>query len=165
MTLDASEKTQPSSLNRRAFIKNTGRALSGGLCTHLHAHPIKPLVYGQGDFRYEQVPGWGQLDPEVTPVSNCHGLAHTRDGHIVLLTDHTKNSVIVYDRAGKLQHKWGTQFPQAHGLTLQEEQGREVLYITDLASHAVYKTSLDGEILQQWDAPLETPNGRNFAAA
>ncbi|MBN8248551.1 MAG: 6-bladed beta-propeller, partial [Verrucomicrobia bacterium] len=80
-------------------------------------------VLGHGEFRYRQVEGWGVLG-EQTPVKNCHGIVCDREGHILLLTDHTDNNVIVYDDAGRLQHKWGSAWPGAHGLSLVIEQGR-----------------------------------------
>lgn len=110
-----------------------------------------PLL-GQGDFRYRQVPGWGVLD-EKTPVKNGHGLVCDREGHVILLTDHTANHVIIYDSRGKLVHKWGTQFPGAHGLSLVREGSREVLFLTCLQTHRVVKATLEGEILQEWRWP------------
>lgn len=101
------------------------------------------------------VPGWGALGAD-TPVKDCHGLARDREGRIILLTNHTANNVIVYDKAGRLVHKWGTQFPGAHGLSLVTEGAREVLYLTDLATHRVVKATLDGEILQEWRWPEHT---------
>lgn len=109
-------------------------------------------VLGQGEFRYRVVPGWGALGAD-TPVKNCHGIVTDREGHIVLLTDHVKNNVIVYDPSGKLVHKWGTEFPGAHGLTIVTENGREVLYLTDLSRHRVFKTTLDGTVLAEWGWP------------
>lgn len=93
---------------------------------------------------------------ENTPVNDCHGLAQDREGHIFLLTNHTGNNVIVYDRSGRLVHKWGTTFPGAHGLSLVSEGAREVLFITDLNTHRVVKTTLDGEILHEWRWPEAT---------
>ena len=113
------------------------------------------LILGQGDFRYRVVPSWGQLGDE-TPVENCHGIVCDREGHIILLTDQIKNNVIIYDAAGKLVHKWGTTFPGAHGLSLVMENGREVLYITDLKRHKIFKTSTSGEILNEWGWPQST---------
>ena len=49
--------------------------------------------------------------------------------------------------------KWGTDFPGAHGLSIVAEGEREVLFITDLQRHLVTKTTLDGEILQEWRWP------------
>ncbi|HTI72509.1 MAG TPA: 6-bladed beta-propeller [Candidatus Limnocylindria bacterium] len=119
------------------------------------AYAAEARVVGQGSFRYRVVPGWGELGDE-TPVKNCHGLAIDREGHVILLTDHTKNNVIVYDRKGRLVSKWGTSFPGAHGLTLVHEGGREVLYLTDLNTHKVYKCSLDGTILNEWGWPAKS---------
>ena len=112
-------------------------------------------VLGQGRFRYRVVPGWGDLGSS-TPVNDCHGLVVDREGHILLFTNETKNNVIVYDRKGRLVHKWGTQFPGAHGLSLVTEAGREVLYLTDLQRHQVIKATPDGKILQEWSLPKNT---------
>lgn len=109
-------------------------------------------VLGQGDFRYRVVPGWGVLD-EKTPVKNGHGLVRDRQGHLILLTDHVANHVIIYDQAGKLVNKWGTHFPGAHGLSIVTEGAREVLFITCLQTNRVVKTTLDGEVLDEWRWP------------
>ncbi|HYF36226.1 MAG TPA: hypothetical protein VD994_13110 [Prosthecobacter sp.] len=109
-------------------------------------------ILGQGSHRYRVMPGWGVLD-EKTPVKNCHGIVQDREGHIILLTDHIANNVIIYDRTGRLLNKWGTSFPGAHGLSIVTESGRQVLFITDLQKHRVAKTTLDGEVLQEWRWP------------
>jgi hypothetical protein len=106
-------------------------------------------LLGQGAYRYRVVPGWGVLD-EKTPVKNCHGIVEDAEGHVILLNDHVANNVIVYDKKGKLVSKWGTGFPGAHGLSIVREGRREVLFITDLVTHKVYKTTLDGTVLQEW---------------
>ncbi len=112
-------------------------------------------LLGQGEYRYRVVPGWGVLD-DKTPVKNCHGMVRDRQGHLILLTDHTANNVIVYDKRGHLVSKWGTNFPGAHGLSIVIEGGREVLYITDLETHKVAKTTLDGRVLEEWGWPATT---------
>lgn len=112
-------------------------------------------VLGHGQHRYRVVPGWGVLD-EKTPVKNCHGMVRDAEGHLLLLTDHVANNVIVYDKRGRLVSKWGTQFPGAHGLSIVREGGREVLYITDLQTHKVAKTTLDGKTLEEWGWPAST---------
>ena len=112
-------------------------------------------LMGAGGYRYRVVPGWGVLD-EKTPVKNCHGIVQDAEGHVILLTDHVSNNVIVYDKKGKLVSKWGTGFPGAHGLSLVRERAREVLLITDLVTHRVYKTTLDGTLLAEWGWPEET---------
>jgi hypothetical protein len=143
---------------RRHFLKTAGATTA---CALLPARAQTPAIVspspilGQGDFRYRVVPGWGVLGA-ATPVKDCHGLARDRAGHIILLTNHTANNVIIYDRAGRLVHKWGTTFPGAHGLSLVTEGDREVLFITDLATHRVAKTTLDGTLLDEWRWPETT---------
>ncbi len=136
----------PQNLSRRSFIGLTAAAAVGAR----GAEAGQSL--GQGDFKYRVVPGWGVLG-EGTPVDNCHGIVCDREGHVILLTDEVRNNFIVYDAAGKLVHKWGTQFPGAHGLSLVVEGGREVLYFTDLKRHKVFKATTGGEILNEWGWP------------
>ncbi len=113
------------------------------------------VVLGQGDFRYRIVPGWGMLG-EATPVANCHGIVCDREGNLILLTDETRNNFIVYSPQGKFLHKWGSEFPGAHGLSLVVENGREVLYFTDLKRHRVFKATPSGETLGEWGWPEKT---------
>ena len=80
-------------LSRRALLKNA--LLAGawyGAVGRTFAQASSPEVLGQGDFKYRIVPGWGVLDAR-TPVNDCHGLARTADGHIVLLTNPTTGGV------------------------------------------------------------------------
>lgn len=143
----------PLPTTRRQFL-GTATVLAASTLTSVRAQTSAPIL-GQDEFRYRQVVGWGQLG-DATPVKDCHGLVQDREGHVILLTNHTANNVIVYDRAGKLVHKWGTSFPGAHGLSLVAEGGREVLYITDLTTHRVSKTTLDGTVLEEWRWPEAT---------
>jgi peptidylamidoglycolate lyase len=140
-------------LTRRQFLGVSACAM--GAVTRGRAQSAGSGVLGQGDFRYRVVPGWGVLGA-ATPVKDCHGLGRDREGHIILLTNHTANNVIVYDPAGRLVHKWGTQFPGAHGLSVVTEGSREVLFITDLVTHRVTKTTLDGTVLDEWRWPAQT---------
>jgi hypothetical protein len=141
-------------ISRRQFLRSAGVVAVACSAPRLWAGSA-PETIGQGDFRYRRVPDWGVLDAN-TPVNDCHGLAQDREGHIILLTNHTANNVIIYDRSGRLVHKWGTRFPGAHGLSLVTEGTREVLFITDLKTHRVAKTTLDGEILNEWRWPEAT---------
>lgn len=86
-------------------------------------------------------------------MKNCHGISCDREGNIILLTDETANNFIVYDPSGKLLHKWGTTYPGAHGLSLVNEGGKEVLYFTDRELHKVFKATPSGEILGEWGYP------------
>ncbi len=120
--------TSPSA-RRRHFLRNAALAFVPGFAWG-EASP----VLGQGDFKYRVVPGWGLLD-ESTPVKNCHGIVQDREGHVILVTDHVANNVIIYDQGGKLLHKWGTQFPGAHGLSIVTQGAIEVLYPRQVRSH------------------------------
>ena len=135
---------------RRQFLRSTvGAAAAIGFpSVRAQAAP----VLGQGDFRYRVVPGWGVLGSE-TPVKNCHGMVQDKEGHLILFNTDTTNNVIIYDKAGKLVNKWGTDHPGAHGLSIVTEGSREVLFLTDLVKHQVIKTTLDGEVLHVWDWP------------
>ena len=139
-------------LTRRRFLGHSAGLVAASL--NLRAQPAGRIL-GQGRFRYRVVPGWGVLGAD-TPVKDCHGIVRDREGHLILLTNHTANNVIVYDRAGRLVHKWGREFPGAHGLSIVTEGGREVLFITDLATHRVAKATLDGKILEEWRWPRHT---------
>ena len=113
--------TNPRNLTRRSFL---GRATAAAIAAPFVARAqVNSPILGQGDFRYRVVPGWGQLD-EMTPVDNCHGIVCDRAGNIILLTDDPRNNFIIYDPQGRLLHKWGTEFPGAHGLSLVMEAGR-----------------------------------------
>jgi peptidylamidoglycolate lyase len=140
-------------LSRRACLST----LAAGVCA-----AADNRVLGQGQHRYRVVPGWGVLDAG-TPVKNCHGLVRDAQGHIILLTDHVSNNVVVYDKRGRLISKWGKAFPGAHGLSIVAEGGREVLFITDLQKHTVTKTSLDGKVLDEWGWPASTGKYREEA--
>lgn len=137
-------------LSRRKFLALGGATLSSVVAAR--AADEKPAVLGHGDFRYRVVPGWGVLD-EKTPVKNCHGIVCDAEGNIILLTDDVSNNFIVYDSAGKLLHKWGKEYPGAHGLSLVNEGGKEVLYFTDLGLNKVFKATTSGEMLGEWGFP------------
>ena len=139
------------SLTRRKFVALGGAALSCQISARASRDTPATLL-GQGDFQYRTVPEWGALDSK-TPVKNCHGIVCDAEGNIILLTDETANNFIVYDSSGKLLHKWGSTYPGAHGLSLVEEGGKEVLYFTDLNLHKVFKATPSGEILDEWSYP------------
>ncbi len=140
--------------SRRQFLQRA-TTFTAAAVAFPHVRAAEPVVLGQGTHRYRVVPGWGDLGAD-TPVNDCHGLAVDREGHILLLTNETRNNVIVYDRRGRLVTKWGNSFPGAHGLSLVVEAGREVLFITDLNRHLVVKATLDGRILEEWRWPEST---------
>jgi hypothetical protein len=110
-------------------------------------------VIGHGDFRYRVELGWGDLDPAVHPVKNCHEMVMDRRGRLIMLTDEPRNNVIVYDKGGALLETWGHDYPGGHGLTLWNAGGEEFLFITDPPAGRVDKTTIDGRILFTLEDP------------
>ena len=112
-------------------------------------------MLGQGEYRYRAVPRLGRAGWQ-TPVNDCHGMVEDKRGRILLLTNESRNNVIIYDKGGKLLGTWGHDFPGAHGFKLVNENGEELLFITDYDRHQVFKTTLDGRILMTLNAPFES---------
>jgi hypothetical protein len=114
------------------------------------------VILGQNNKRYRLNNQWSQLDFARYPVKDCHEMVQDRQGRILLLTNETKNNVIIYDKKGSLITTWGNEYPGAHGLTLFNENGQEVLFICDNNRHQVIKTTIDGRVLMTLDYPKET---------
>ena len=143
-------------MERRTFIKNTTIvSASFFIAKDLFAKPRGP-VYGHNEMRYRMDAKWGQLNPLQHPVNDCHEMVQDSKGRIILLTNETRNNVLIYNKSGKLLSSWGHEFPGAHGLTLAQENKTDYLYITDTNKHQVYKTTLDGKILMTINCPMET---------
>lgn len=111
--------------------------------------------FGHGPKRYKIDTRWSQADVSKTPVNDCHEMVQDAKGRIILLTNETKNNVMIYDKGGKLLSYWGTTYPGAHGLTLFNENGTDVLFICDNNRHQVIKTTTDGRELMVLDYPKE----------
>lgn len=143
-----------SKTTRRYFIKKgvTTVALSLPVFNIISRPLLEEEIIGHGKFRYRVHKSWGNLDPSKTPVKNCHEMVLDKKGRLIMVTDETKNNIIIYDRSGKLITTWGNEFPGGHGLTLFDEGGEEVLFICDPETGRVVKTSLDGRQI------LELPN-------
>jgi hypothetical protein len=150
------------SFSRRNFIKKTTLGI-GAVSLFpafsfniLKKRPLEKTIIGHGDFRYKVDKEWGAQDPSKIPVKDCHEMVQDRNGRILLLTNEVKNNLIIYDKSGKVQATWSLDLPGAHGLTLVNEGGEELLFITDYDRHQVFKTTLDGRIIMKLDYPRET---------
>ena len=147
-------------MQRRKFIGNGIAALLGsafvlpqqGKAAH-DLHPFRDFVIGHNSHQYKIDMNWGALDAGFYPVNDCHEMVQDSKGRIVLLTNHTRNNVIIYDKSGKLLEVWGTDYPGAHGLTLSKENGEDFLYIADNNRHEVIKTTIDGKVVQVFPYP------------
>lgn len=78
-----------------------------------------------------------------------------KKGRLIMVTDETKNNIIIYDRSGKLITTWGNEFPGGHGLTLFDEGGTDVLLICDPQTGRVVKTTTDGKTLMELPHPAK----------
>ncbi|WP_161888654.1 twin-arginine translocation signal domain-containing protein [Pontibacter russatus] len=147
--------------SRRDFLKKSGATLAVGalfptIWVKKSYASTKDVVLGHNAHRYRVVEGWGVLDAGKNPVNDCHEMVEDTKGRLLLLTNETRNNVLIYDKSGKLLESWGTTYPGGHGLTLSQEGGEEFLYITDTDRNQVIKTDLKGKELYKFDYPKET---------
>ncbi len=148
-------------MSRRKFLKQSSLLSFGLLASPMYSSAFsfndsKDVIVGHNSHRYKVDLNWGNLNPHKTPVQDCHEMIQDSKGRIVLLTNHTKNNVIVYDKSGKFIESWGTEYPGAHGLTLVKENGEDFLLITDYDRHQIIKTTIDGKVVFTIDYPAET---------
>jgi hypothetical protein len=150
------------SMQRRKFIRQCLLTLAGSACFPIARSffndllPYQDVVIGHNDFRYKIDMHWGALNPDFYPVNDCHEMVQDSQGRIVLLTNHTRNNVIIYDTSGKLIEVWGTDFPGAHGLTMNVENGEDFLYISDNNRHEVIKTTIGGKVVMVLPYPADS---------
>ncbi|WP_421878360.1 6-bladed beta-propeller [Marinoscillum sp.] len=140
--------------SRREFIKAgamAGAALSiPSLGFNIINKPVlNDEIIGHGKFRYRVHKAWGDLDPATTPVKNCHEMVMDSKGRLIMVTDETKNNIIIYDKSGKMLSTWGSEYKSGHGLSLFNEGGEDVLFICnpDGENPQVVKTTVDGKKL------------------
>jgi peptidylamidoglycolate lyase len=142
-------------MNRKKFIQHSSMAVASMLCTPEWL--IKnEVVLGHNNKRYKINTRWSQADVSKNPVNDCHEMVQDQQGRIILLTNEIKNNVLIYNKNGKLLSSWGTQFPGAHGLSIFNENGTDVLFICDNNLHQVIKTTIDGKVLMTLNYPKET---------
>ncbi len=139
-------------MHRRNFIKNSALGAAAFMAPPLH----NDMTLGHNNKRYRLNTAWSKADAARHPVKDCHEMVQDKLGRIILLTNETANNVLIYDRSGKLLTTWGTEYPGAHGLTLFNENGPDVLFICDNARHQVIKTDMNGKVLLTLDYPKET---------
>ena len=144
-------------MKRSTFIKKSVVTSASFFITRDLFKDRKGPVYGHNEMTYHLNTKWGALNPDKTPVNDCHEMIQDQKGRIVLLTNETKNNVIIYNKSGRLIDTWGTEFPGAHGLTLHQDGKEDFLFITDTVRHQVFKTTIDGKILLTIDAPADLP--------
>ncbi len=144
-------------MKRKTFLHQsllTAGALAVG-SRKLNAMVPESVIYGHGNKKYRLNTEWSKADVSRYPVNDCHEMVQDKKGRIILLTNETKNNVLVYNKSGKLLDSWGTEYPGAHGLTLYNEGGEDVLFICDNSRHQVIKTTITGRVLLTLGYPEE----------
>jgi len=111
-------------------------------------------ILGHGDFKYRAVREWGNLDPASTPVKNCHEMVMDSKGRLIMITDETKNNIIIYDKSGKLVSTWGDSYPSGHGLSIWNADDEDFLFVTDNGG-TVDKTTVGGRVIMSLPKPHE----------
>ncbi|QIL40502.1 6-bladed beta-propeller [Pedobacter sp. HDW13] len=142
-------------MNRKEFVRNMALgAIGARYVPEWLAH--NEVELGHGKKRYRINTKWSRADVAKNPVNDCHEMVQDSKGRILLLTNETKNNVMIYDKNGNFLQSWGTSYPGAHGLTLFNENGTDVLFICDNNRHQVIKTTIDGKVLMELNYPKET---------
>ncbi len=145
-------------MTRKDFFRTSSAAaagiLSGGSFHILRASSTPTdTIIGHNDYSYRVHKDWGNLNPSQTPVKDCHEMVMDKRGRLIMVTNETKNNIIIYDKSGKLLDSWGTSFPGGHGLSLWEAGDEEFLFICDTELGKVVKTTLDGKELMTISHP------------
>lgn len=160
--LNFSTTVMASPLSRRLFLKQASLASATTvaaptlLSAKSYSKAAEAPTIGHNGFKYRAVPGWGVLDAGKNPVNDCHEMVQDAKGRIILLTNETKNNILIYDKSGKLLETWGHSYPGGHGLTLGGEGNDQYLLICDTDRNQVIKTDLKGKELMKLDYPRET---------
>ncbi len=96
------------------------------------------MITGHQQHQYSVDKNWAKLDAGRYPVNDCHEMVIDSLHRLYLLTNDTRNNILVFDLEGNVLSAWGTTYPGAHGLSLFKENGVEYLLITDHERHQVF---------------------------
>ena len=98
-------------MERRDFIVKSAATAAGILSApYVFANKrADEVILGHGKKRYKLDTKWSQADITKYPVKDCHEIVQDSKGRVLLLTNETKNNVIIYDKKGKLLSSWGSE--------------------------------------------------------
>lgn len=175
------QKHASSRYSRRSFLKKAASAAAAvPFVSAAASSPDEPVVIGRGAFRYEVDHDWAEL-PAGRQFGYTHGIVEDSRGRIYI-ANQSPDAIMVFEPDGRFVTSWGADYEEgAHGLSITEEDGREVLYLANTGLAEVVKTTPSGEVI--WRAgvpprpdiygedknysPTETaiaPDGRVFVA-
>ncbi len=162
--LDQATVSHGAPLNRRSFLQ-----IAGGVALTTLAGPAilgaedksgtRPVVIGEGDFRFECHHNWGELPAHIR-WRNTHGVTIDRDGLIYIkhqsFTDEPIDTIAVFDPQGKFVRSFGAEYSGGgHGIDLREEDGQEFLYLSDTHNRQAIKCDPRGEWVWKLRYPHE----------
>jgi DNA-binding beta-propeller fold protein YncE len=106
------------------------------------------MQIGSGAHTYEWIENWAKIPDSPSGRANgrTHGVAVNRAGEVIVFNQ-ADPAVLFFGPRGNLMRSWGDRFPGAHGLTLVEEDGHELLWLTDHDTKEVVKVTPDGRTL------------------
>jgi hypothetical protein len=84
-------------MKRKDFIKSTSLGLFGAMVVP-QILSQNEVILGHNNKRYKINTKWSQADVARYPVNNCHEMVQDKKGRILLLTDETRNNVLIYDK-------------------------------------------------------------------
>ena len=90
-------------MNRKQFIRDSSILAAGMMITPSAINSMDDeSILGHNNKRYRINTKWSQANAAQNPVKDCHEMVQDKSGRILLLTNGTKNNVLIYDKSGKL---------------------------------------------------------------
>lgn len=101
------------------------------------------MIYGEGDYKYELVDGWGKY-PDGWECSDVTGICTDAQDRVYVL-NRGAHPVMVFDRNGMFITSWGEDFfSRPHGCCVGPD---DAIYCTDDINHTVSKFTIEGKLL------------------
>lgn len=136
----------PRCVSRRDVMAGFG-ALGALFAMGPRAWAQDKVVLGEGDHKYEWVPGWAKL-PEGVTFSSTHGCAQPDSKDRIYVNTDNKNAIIVFENDGTYVKSLGQDLGGGnHGMQILKQGDAEVLYLAHLGRHEIVKMDLEGKVL------------------
>ena len=84
-------------MKRKSFLVNSVLTTTGLIITKNLFGKSTSKIYGHNEQIYRLDTEWGKLNPDKTPVNDCHEMIQDVKGRILLLTNETNNNIIIYN--------------------------------------------------------------------